>query len=174
MVTGLEMYERRIREFFAKPPFNLRFDNEQIVTFRTAMTHTSFAEEYNVNHEVKIQSYERLEFLGDAVLEFIVCDEAYKIGSLKDEGQMTNNFKQAAVANAKICEYLEFNKIDYEDVALLGRSFRSEKGDRFSDDMRADIFEAIIAAAYLTFGIDCARRLIQDIVLLPLMERFEF
>ena len=87
---------------------------------------------------------------------------------------MTNNFKQAAVANAKICEYLEFNKIDYEDVALLGRSFRSEKGDRFSDDMRADIFEAIIAAAYLTFGIDCARRLIQDIVLLPLMERFEF
>ena len=174
MVTGLEMYERRIREFFAKPPFNLRFDNEQIVLFRTALTHSSFVEEYNVNHDNKIQSYERLEFLGDAVLEFIVCDEAYNLGTLKDEGEMTNKFKQAAVANAKICEYLEFNKIDYEDIALLGKSFRSEKGDRFSDDMRSDIFEAIIAATYLAFGMDRARLLIQDIILLPLMERFEF
>lgn len=174
MVTGLETYERHIREFFAKPPFNLRFDNDQVALFRTAMTHPSFAEEYNVNHDVKIQSYERLEFLGDAVLEFIVCDEAYHIDSLKDEGEMTNRFKQSAVANAKICEYLDFNKIDYEEIALLGRSFRSEKGDRFSDDMRADIFEAIIGATYLTFGIERAKRIVQDIILLPLMERFEF
>ena len=174
MVSGLETYERRIREFFAKPPFNMRFDSEQIVLFRTALTHSSFVEEYNINHENKIQSYERLEFLGDAVLEFIVCDEAYNIPSLKDEGEMTNRFKQAAVANARICEYLDFNKIDYEGVALLGRSFRSGKGDRFSDDMRSDIFEAIIAATYLAFGMDRARRLVQDIILLPLMEKFDF
>lgn len=174
MVSGLETYERRIREFFAKPPFNMRFDNEQIVLFRTALTHASFVEEYNVNHDNKIQSYERLEFLGDAVLEFIVCDEAYHISSLKDEGEMTNRFKQSAVANAKICEYLDFNMIDYENVALLGRSFRTGKGDRFSDDMRSDIFEAIIAATYLSFGMDRAKRLVQDIILLPLMEKFEF
>ena len=174
MTDGLEIYEKRIREFFAKSPFNMRFDDGQIALFRTALTHSSFVEEYNINHVDKIQSYERLEFLGDAVLEFIVCDEAYNIQSLKDEGAMTNRFKQTAVANARICEYLEFNKIDYEDVALLGRSFRTGKGDRFSDDMRSDIFEAIIAATYLSFGMERARRLVQDIILLPLMEKFEF
>ena len=174
MVSGLETYERHIREYFAKPPFNMRFDDRQIELFRTALTHPSFSEEYNVNHEVKIKSYQRLEFLGDAVLEFIVCDEAYNISSLRDEGEMTNNFKQAAVANAKICEYLRFNKIDYEDVALLGHSFRSGKGDHFSDDMRADMFEAILAATYLSFGIDKAKHLVQDIILLPLMENYQF
>lgn len=174
MVTGLETYERNIREFFAKHPFNMRFDDEQIKLFRTAMTHASFVQEYNVNHPVPIQSYERLEFLGDAVLELIVCEEAYNIPSLSDEGEMTNSFKQSAVANAKIAEYLRFNKIDYEDIVLLGRSFRSEKGDSFNDDMRADIFEAILAATYLSFGLDRARRLVQDIVLLPLMENYQF
>ena len=152
----------------------MRFDDEQIVLFRTALTHASFVEEYNINHENKIQSYERLEFLGDAVLEFITCDEAYNIPSLRNEGEMTNRFKQEAVANAKICEYLDINKVDYGGVALLGRSFRKEGGERISNDMRSDMFEAIIAATYLTFGMERARRLIQDIILLPLMERFEF
>ena len=145
MTDELERHERRLREFLAREPFCLHPDKSQIAIFQRAFTHDSFTEEYNKKAARPIESYERLEFLGDAVLEFVVCDSAYRIPQLDSEGALTNDFKQKAVSNARITEYI-------------------------SDDMRSDVFEALVAAIYLTFGLECARSVIDKIILTPLKE----
>lgn len=167
MVCTLERYEMGIRELLAKPPFEIHPDKEQIHIFRTAFTHDSFTEEYNRKVSAHIESYQRLEFLGDAVLEYLVCDEAYASG-MGDEGRMTNDFKQKAVANDRIAEYLLAAGIEIDDYMLLGNAFHVPNGNTVTNDLRADVFEALVAAVYLTFGMECARRIVRCIILDPL------
>lgn len=170
MTDELERHERRLREFLAREPFCLHPDKSQITIFQRAFTHDSFTEEYNKKAARPIESYERLEFLGDAVLEFVVCDSAYRIPQLDSEGALTNDFKQKAVSNARITEYLRDAGMDLDGHMLVGNGFRSAKGDDISDDMRSDVFEALVAAIYLTFGLECARSVIDKIILTPLKE----
>ena len=168
MDYALDKYEMAIRELLAREPFNLHPDKEQIHLFRTAMTHDSFSSEYASKFGKNIESYERLEFLGDAVLEYVVCDAAYHLDSLSSEGQMTNDFKQKAVANSRIAEYLRKSGVDIDRYMLLGNAFHVSNGNSLTDDLRADVFEALIAAIYLTMGMECARSIIQRIILDPL------
>ena len=167
MVCTLERYEMGIRELLAKPPFEIHPDKEQIHLFRTAFTHDSFTEEYNRKASAHIESYQRLEFLGDAVLEYLVCDEAYRIG-MGNEGRMTNDFKQKAVANDRIAEYLSQAGVDLDGCMLLGNAFHVSNGNIVTNDLRADVFEALVAAVYLTMGMECARCLVKRIILEPL------
>jgi ribonuclease-3 len=170
MTGELERHERRLREFLAREPFRLHPDKGQIAIFQRAFTHDSFTEEYNKKASVPLEPYERLEFLGDAVLEFLVCDSAYRIPQLDSEGALTNDFKQKAVSNARITGYLKDAGIDLDDHMLVGHSFSSKNGNVISDDMRSDVFEALIAAIYLTFGLECARSVVDRIILTPLKE----
>ena len=167
-MTVLEKHEMSIREFLAREPFCIHPDREQIRLFQSAFSHDSFTEEYNKKTVNKIDSYERLEFLGDAVLEFIVCDAAYRLPQLGSEGSMTNDFKQKAVSNAKIAEYLREAGLDLDAHMLVGNSFNSKNGDRINDDMRSDVFEALLAAIYLTYGLECARSVVQRVIVDPL------
>lgn len=171
MVLVLEKYEMGIRELLARHPFDIHPDKDQIHLFRTAFTHDSFAEEYNRKASRPIESYQRLEFLGDAVLEYLVCDEAYRIG-MGDEGRMTNDFKQKAVANDRIAEYLEEADIDIRKYMLLGNAFHVPNGNEVTNDLRADVFEALVAAVYLTMGMECARRIVRSIITDPLEASF--
>jgi ribonuclease-3 len=173
MDYAVDKYEMAIRELLAREPFCLHPDKEQIHLFRTAMTHDSFSSEYNSKHERKIDSYERLEFLGDAVLEFVVCDAAYNLKGLSSEGQMTNDFKQKAVANHRIAQYLRDSGIDLDRYMLLGNAFHVSNGNELNDDLRADVFEALVAAAYLTMGMECARSIITKVILVPLVRSME-
>lgn len=173
MDDALGRYEGNIRVLLAREPFCIHPDMTQMPLFTSAFTHDSFTEEYNKKARVPLESYERLEFLGDAVLEYIVCDEAYRLPWLKSEGQMTNDFKQKAVANRNIAEYLRNIGIVFDGCMLLGKSFRSKNGDTVNDDMRSDVFEALIAATYLTFGMDSARRIVRKIILDPLEASLE-
>lgn len=169
-VKVLESKERDIRELLARDPFSIHLDREQFPLFRMAFTHDSFTEEYNKRASSPMESYERLEFLGDAVLEFIVCDEAYRIKSLGDEGSLTNAFKQKAVSNESIARHLREAGVDLGSCMLLGNSFRKANGDKVTDDMRSDVFEALVAAVYQTLGMDCARAIIRRIILDPLVK----
>jgi len=174
MTDRLERHERELREFLAKEPFSLHFDKTQIRLFQAAFTHDSFTEEYNKKALSRIESYERLEFLGDAVLEFLVCECAYGLPQLGSEGAMTNDFKQKAVSNARIAEYLRAAGVDVDSVMLMGNAFSSANGSRINDDLRADVFEALLAAVYLTFGIDCARTIVEKVILRPLRDSLGF
>ena len=170
MTESLERHEKGVREFLAREPFCLHPDREQIRIFQTAFAHDSFTEEHNKKTVNPMESYERLEFLGDAVLEYLVCDEAYRLPQLGSEGAMTNDFKQKAVSNARIAEYAKGSGLDLDAHMRLGNSFYAENGDTVNDDMRADVFEALIAAVYLTYGMECARSIVRKVITGPLID----
>ena len=99
---NLEAFEKSIGYIFK--------DKELI---KTALTHTSYA------HEKKIQSNEKLEFLGDAVLEFVVSDYLYKNYKNLKEGEMT---KLRATVVCEESLYKIATKHKFSDFLYIGRS----------------------------------------------------
>lgn len=125
---------------------------------RNALTHSSFANEKRPGGGV---SNERLEFLGDSVLGFLVADCLYGRFPNMAEGQMTR------LRAELVCEQ------SLHEVALrldLGGSLRlgkgeSQTGGRARPSILADAVEAVIAALYLDGGIDVARRFVDEQIL---------
>lgn len=123
------------------------FKNKQLL--ETALTHSSYA------YEKKKKSYEKLEFLGDSILEFISSVYIYNNYSNLKEGEMTK------VRATVVCEnslYKIAMSLGFSDFLLLGKS------ELNSNDIRkailADSVEAIIAAMFLDGGIDPAKNFI--------------
>ncbi len=136
----------------AKLEEKLGYKFKNVELLKTAITHTSYAYENNV------KSYERLEFLGDSILEF-VCSE-FLFENYKDlsEGEMT---KVRAYA---VCEdnlYSIARKHNFSDFLYLGKSEIGSKDDKKA--ILADTVEAIIAAIYIDSGdVKYSKRFIID------------
>ena len=114
-------------------------DLEGSALLEIALTHTSYANEHNS------VSYERLEFLGDAVLELVSSDYIYKTQNLK-EGDMSKKRSLYVCENA-LYEYAkELNLANYIKV---GNSIQTP-----NKTVVADVFEAVIGAIYLEKGIN--------------------
>lgn len=161
-----EQHERRIREFLARPPFGYRnIPYADLKIFTTALVHDSFSNEY-----YGLSNYERLEFLGDAVLEFIACEYIFKNTNLS-EGKMTDA-KQDIVSNHSISEAVLASDMGFDDLMLVGGGHVDPVTKRpiINETMRSDAFEAFLAAIYLVKGIDDARRIAQH-VLIPSQTR---
>lgn len=128
---------------------NIRTNDEEI--YKTALTHTSYANEHGCT------SYERLEYLGDAILEFVMSDYLYQ-NTDYPEGDMTKirahyvceNALYEYSLNAKLNEYLR-----------LGNG-EEENGGKFRKAIVADIYEAFIGALYLDQGIEKAKEFIYN------------
>ena len=138
---------------------------EKLDVFCTALTHDSYSnEQKDANPPRILESYERLEFLGDAVLEFIVCEEIYGKSELR-EGRMTD-FKIDKVDNENLSRRALAYGMDIDSHMRVGGG---HKGDRKSNvieaNMRADAFEALVAACYLAYGMDLARTVVSKVVL---------
>ena len=128
------------------------------ILLRQALTHSSCANEQKIN---KCEDYERLEFLGDAVLELICSDYIYKGHPEMSEGKMTK------YRSAIVCEpALAFcaREIGLEEYILLGKG-EEATGGRNRDSIISDVMEAVIGAIYLDSGIDEARTFIHRFVL---------
>jgi len=121
----------------------LYFKNKELLT--RAFTHRSYL---NENPNSKLKHNERLEFLGDAVIELIVTEHLFKDHPEKAEGDLTN--WRAALVNAKmltkIAEELEFN-----DFLLLSKGEAKETG-KARAYILANTFEAFVGALYLDSG----------------------
>ena len=117
-----------------------------------AFTHTSFS-----NENPSFVSYERLEFLGDAILEFIVSEYLYKERHL-EEGVMTK-MRASYVCETALATYARDLKFE-EDIKLGG--CENELGA--NDTIMADVFEAFIAAMYLDLGLDMTKEVVLKIV----------
>ena len=104
-----------------------------------AFTHSSFA------NEKKIESNERIEFLGDTILSTIVGDYLYKHTKL-NEGKMTK-IRAKFVCTENLANLARMLKI--ENRIKLGKSFK----DKISDAVLADTVESMIGAMYLTYGL---------------------
>ena len=118
----------------------------------TALTHTSYA------YENKTESNEKLEFLGDSILEFISSQYLYRNYSNLKEGEMTK------VRAAVVCEkslYKIAKLHNFSDFLYLGKSERKTGGAN-RPAILADSVEAIIAAIYLDGGINMAEKFIID------------
>ena len=125
-----------------------KFKNKELL--RRALTHISFANENNV------QSYEKLEFLGDSILEFISSKYLYKNFKELSEGELTK------VRAQSVCEdslYEVAKKHNFSEYILVGKSERSNDGNKKMAIM-ADCIEATIAAIYFDSGLEEAERFI--------------
>ena len=131
------------------------FHDRELLT--TALTHSSYANEKHGD----IQSYERLEFLGDSILGYVTAEFLYTHEPRLPEGRMTR------LRAELVCE------ISLHKTALelgLGRYMRLGRGEehtggRERPSILADMVEAIIAALYLDCGMAEARRFIMEHVL---------
>jgi len=156
--------EMVIREFLAGPPFGRRnVSDDEIAMFDTALTHDSYANE-ELSRGVKKNSYQRLEFLGDAVLELAVCEHIYS-GTDIDQGGMTD-FKKSKVCNDNIALYVSEFGMNIDDTLLVGEGHKDKHGKNIvEDNMRADAFEAVLGAVYVLYGIDEAKRIVKEVIL---------
>jgi ribonuclease-3 len=122
-----------------------------------ALTHSSCANE----SRGKLQSNERLEFLGDSILGMVVADHLYRNHPDLPEGDLTRT--RAAL----VCEE---SLVEVAEALGLGQYLRLGKGEeagggRQRPSIRADAVEAILAAVYLDGGIGSARKIIQKYIL---------
>lgn len=124
--------------------------------YERALTHTSFANEKQVEH------YERLEFLGDSVIQLIVSEYLFEHDP-SDEGILTKRRAQC-VREEALNLYAE--TINLTSYINLGKG-EAEKGANAS--IIADVFEAIMAAIYLDLGYQTAKEVFTKI-LIPLLE----
>jgi ribonuclease-3 len=130
---------------------NIKTENEEL--YVTAMTHTSYANESHV------PSYERLEYLGDAVLELVVSEYLYKHTDY-EEGIMTKLRAYYVCENALYDYSL---KLGLNEALRLGHG-ELENGGRFRKAILADIFEAFIGAMFLDKGLDYVKSFMEKYI----------
>ena len=124
------------------------FKNKKLL--ENALTHTSYAYEHHV------ESNEKLEFLGDSILEFISSKYLYSEYAKLKEGEMTK------VRASVVCEeslYKVAKKHDFSDFLFLGKS-EQLSGGKYRVAILADSVEAVIAAMYLDGGIEPVEKFI--------------
>lgn len=109
---------------------------------RHALTHTSYANEHGME---KHESNERLEFLGDAIVDMVVSDYLYRINRTQPEGMLTK-WRASVVCENSFARVA--NSLGYGEYLLLGRG-EDATGGRQRSSVLADAFEAVIAAIYL-------------------------
>ncbi|MBR3362332.1 MAG: ribonuclease III [Bacilli bacterium] len=125
----------------------LNIKPNDINLYKTAFSHTSYANENGK------ESYERLEFLGDAVLELLMSDYLYN-NYKKPEGEMTK-LRAHYVCETALYEYAK--KLELNKYLKLGKG-EEETGGRTRKTIVSDIFESFLGAIYLDQGIDKARK----------------
>ncbi len=125
---------------------------------KRALTHSSYA---NENKDVSYGDNERLEFLGDAVLEIVTSDFLYKKYPEKREGELSK--LRASI----VCEQtldLCAKPMDFCKYIYLGKG-EENTGGRKRPSIISDAFEALIGALYLDGGMEPAKKFIQKYVL---------
>lgn len=143
----LELLEERI---------GYRFQDIRLL--RQAITHSSYTNEQKI---YKKKDYERLEFLGDAVLELVSSEFLFQEYDSKSEGELTK------MRASMVCEpSLAFCARDIElgEFMLLGKGEEST-GGRKRDSITSDAMEAVIGAIYLDGGMENAKKFIYRFIL---------
>lgn len=143
---------------------SLKFNNQDLLL--QALTHRSYL---NEKPDFKVGQNERLEFLGDAVLELIVTEELYQKFPERPEGELTSF--RAALVNSKMLSDVSV-AIGLNDFLLLSRGEAKDVG-RARQYILANAFEALVGAVYLDQGYEAAKVFINNILLPRLEEVLE-
>lgn len=138
-----------------KEKFDISFKNEALLM--EAMTHSSYANEHK---EMKGIYNERIEFLGDAVLELTISDWLFRQFPHFQEGQLTKLRAQI------VCEdslSLLAKECSLNEYLLLGKG-ETLSGGREKPAILCDVFEAFIGALYLDKGMDEVQRFLDQVI----------
>ncbi len=136
-----------------------RFSNPEFL--RSALTHASGAAN-------RLASNERLEFLGDSVLGFTICDWLFREHQEYLEGELTQI--KSAVVSRRVCARVS-RELKLECCLILGKGMQQAMG--VPSSLLSDVYEAIIAAIYLDGGIEAARDFILRTIGKELQEAIE-
>ncbi len=139
---------------------------------KRALTHSSYANEHGLKkgEESPCDDYERLEFLGDAVLELSVSDHLYKTMPESREGDMTK--LRASLVCEPTLSYCA-KAFELDKYILLGKG-EEQTGGRSRDSIISDVFEAVVGALYLDGGLEKAKKFIGEHVLKDMYNKIEF
>ncbi len=120
-----------------------------------ALTHSSYAKSFN---KKDISYNERLEFLGDAVLELVIAEYLFKKYPHFDEGELSK-FRSMIVSEEALSHYAR--KINIGAYLLINEN---QKGIQSQDALLADTYEAVIGALYLDRGLEITRSFILNML----------
>lgn len=130
----------------------------------TAVTHTSYANEHRKEH---CHHNERLEFLGDAVLEIVSSEYLFRKYPEKQEGELSK-LRASMVCEPSLAKCA--HDLGLPDYLRLGKG-EEQMGGRHKDSITSDATEAVIGAIYLDGGFDPAKEFVMDHILLDLTSR---
>ena len=139
--------------------YGIDLNNELV---KRAFTHSSY-----VNEVKEGEDYERLEFLGDKILDFIVSEYLY-VNDDYDEGKMTK------LRSSYVCEnalYTYAKSLNFPKYLRLGKG-EELTGGREKPSIIADTFESFLAAVYMTKDFETVRNIVYDVVI-PYIENEE-
>ena len=122
--------------------------------YNTAFLHSSYANEHRTKAD-----YERLEFLGDSVVDLVIADYLYSCEN-EDEGEMTK-VRASYVCENALYEYA--TNLGLNRYIKVGHGEEKE-GGKYKKAIVADIFEALMGAIYLDLGYATARRTVLNII----------
>ncbi len=137
--------------------FQLRFTDHQLIA--TALKHRSYL---NISNESRTYSNERLEFLGDAVLDLVVTHFLYQKFPTKTEGHLSK--VKSVLVSKPVMADIAADKMALGNLILMNRG-EEKTGGRQRKSIIADAFEAIIGAIYLDMGLDTASEFIHQYLL---------
>lgn len=135
---------------------NINIKIGKVEQYKLALTHPS----YNCDAKTKHHDYERLEYMGDAVLGFVTADVIYKLHPKMNPGNMSK-LRSQLVKTDSLANYAR--KISLADYILAGKSMTSEQVNQ-SNKILEDIFEALIGAIYLDQGINVASVFVRSFI----------
>ena len=146
--------ENDLKEFEAHA--GVSFSDRELL--QTAFTHRSYINESRTGGEHN----ERLEFLGDAVLEIVVTDYLFRAYPKSPEGELTA-FRAALVNSATLASAAE--KLNMNECLLLSKGESRDSGGRARATILANAFEAVVGAIYLDQGYAAAATFIKENIL---------
>ena len=136
---------------------NLHITYKNIAIYEQALTHPSYNGDANTKH----QDYEKLEFMGDAVLGYVTADLVYKYRPEMSEGNLTK-LRSVLVSTKPLANYAR--KINIPEYIRIGHSITLNQVKE-SDKILENVLEALIGAIYLDAGLRPAYKLIEKLLL---------
>lgn len=139
----IEKFQKKIQGTFER----LDIQPQDITIYTQAFSHSSFINDFKLD---KVNDNERLEFLGDAVLELMVSQYLYKEHANLPEGKLTK-LRAAIVCEPSLVTFAK--QLGFDQLILLGKG-EEKTGGRTRPSLIADVFEAFVGALYLDLGYD--------------------
>lgn len=138
--------------------YGIEIKNEELL--RIALTHSSFSNEHNT------KNYERLEFLGDAVLELVTSEYLFLNTNYK-EGDMSK-IRASYVCEEALDAYAK--DIDLKKFILVGHGQKKD----VNATIVADVFESVLAVIYLECGLEVVKKFIYDTIIPYIEKKVQF